>query len=158
MKIILPILICSFIANSAIADLTQQDLEEIRKIVDERVTESEKRMKEYTDKKFSDFERRTDLKFERVYSETNGIKWFIGFVSLFVIGEIALIIYTLTHTSKEVDKVKEYRNRVVDVVSETSRIVGETGVILENAKTTLENLIQTIEDSQRAIKTRLTED
>jgi hypothetical protein len=144
-KMALLVLICFFIADNAIAELTPNDLEEIRKIVekvvDERIAESEKRIIE-----------RTDLKLDKVQAEINGLRWGLGLVGAFLIGQIALIIYALSQTSKEVEKVREYRDDVVKVVDEAIRIVEESGENLRNAKETFETFMQSTNDFQQAVK------
>ena len=140
-KMALLVLICFLIADNAIAELTPNDLEEIRKIVDKRVTESEKRIIE-----------RTDLKLDKVQAEINGLRWGLGLVGAFLIGQIALIIYALSQTSKEVEKVREYRDDVVKVVDEAIRIVEESGENLRNAKETFETFMQSTNDFQQAVK------
>lgn len=140
-KMALLVLICFLIADNAIAELTPNDLEEIRKIVekvvDERIAESEKR---------------ADLKFDKIQAEINGLKWGLGLVAAFLIGQIALIIYALSQTSKEVEKVREYRDDVVKVVDEAIRIVEESGENLRNTKEIFETLMQSINDFQQAVK------
>ena len=108
-KMALLVLICFLITNSAIAELTANDLNKIQRIVekavDEKITESEKRIIEHT-----------DLKLDKVQSEINGLKWGIGLVGAFLIGQIALIIYALSQTSKEVEKVREYRDTISKII------------------------------------------
>ena len=140
-KMALLVLICFLIADNAIAELTPNDLEEIRKIVEKVV-----------DEKIAESEKRTDLKFDKIQAEINGLRWGIGLVAAFLIGQVALIIYALSQTSKEVEKVREYRDSVVKVVDEAIGIVKDSGENLRNAKETFETFMQSTNDFQQAVK------
>ena len=63
-KMALLVLMCFLIADNAIAELTPNDLEEIRKIVEKVV-----------DEKIAESEKRTDLKFDKIQAEINGLRW-----------------------------------------------------------------------------------
>ena len=104
------------VSNNAVAELTPQDLESIRQIVeqvvDEKVIESEKR----TDAKLDRLQSETNLKFDKLQAEINGIKWWLGgltaIITSSIAGIIAIVIYVLNYTSKEVEKVKEHRDAI----------------------------------------------
>ena len=124
-------------SGSAIAELTPKDLEAIRNIVDDRITESEKR---------------TDLKLDKVQaeinglrSEINGLRWGIGLVALFVIGHVALIIYVLNQTSKEVEKVRGYCDNIVEVLNNATDIIRDYRGNLRDIKEALDGLAKSNE-------------
>ncbi len=60
------IMLFTIIASTAHSDLTPTDLEKIREIVKEAVTESEKRTREYVDIKFDSFEKTVNERFNSV--------------------------------------------------------------------------------------------
>ena len=134
MKMILTILICSIIiTNSGIAELTNQDIDKIQEIVRKIVEESEKRTK----------------------AEINGLKWGIGLLAMFIVGQIALIIYALSQTSREVEKVREYRDNVKEVINvarESTSIVKEYNENLKDLREKVDTSMQSLLDLQQDFK------
>lgn len=136
-------------SGSAIAELTPKDLEAIRNIVDDRITESEKR----TNLRLTELEKRTDLKLDKVQAEINGLRWGIGLVALFVIGHVALIIYVLNQTSKEVEKVRGYCDNIVEVLNNATDIIRDYRGNLRDIKEALDGLAKSNEALQQLIDT-----
>ena len=101
--IVVSLLLLFITANFAIADLTTQDLKEIKALLDEQ----EKRIKEYVDVKIDAveksvnaridavntridaLEKRVDSRFESVERGQEFLKWMIGILALVVVAGIA---------------------------------------------------------------------
>ena len=94
--IVVSLLLLFMTANFAIADLTTQDLKEIKALLDEQ----EKRIKEYVDVKIDAvektvnsridaLEKTVDSRFESVENGQEFLKWMIGILALVVVAGIA---------------------------------------------------------------------
>ena len=86
-------------------------------------------------------------------SEINGLRWGIGLVALFVIGHVALIIYVLNQTSKEVEKVRGYCDNIVEVLNNATDIIRDYRGNLRDIKEALDGLAKSNEALQQLIDT-----
>ena len=95
------------IASTAQSDLSPQDLESIREIVKEAVTESEKRIKEYVNVRFDSVDKRFDSVDKRMTHQAN-----------FTYGLMALVAVAIGFTAWRSQKDRSLEKRIEALTQE----------------------------------------
>ena len=116
------IMLFTIIASTARSDLTPTDLDKIREIVKEAVTESEKRTREYVDIKFDSFEKTVNERFNSVDKRFDSVDKRMTHQANFTYGLMALVAIAIGFPAWRSQKDRSLERKIEALTQEIEKL------------------------------------